>query len=163
MVLKCKIKIGAKILKLSKCKSQQYLWTYHASFISWFQVMYGLPFGVEVDMWSLGCIIAELYIGQPLFYGTDKKTILSKVGSGWCVDVVTMLAMFSDTLVGVFTDDKHSWASAAECVPKREILHQSSDTHQWWRPKRWSVVRFLDFQFPDFLIIHQCHFCFYRM
>ena len=41
--------------------------------------MFGLPFGTEIDMWSLGCILAELYTGEPLFYGTNKEEILTEV------------------------------------------------------------------------------------
>ena len=44
-----------------------------------FQVMFGMPFGTEIDMWSLGCILAELYTGEALFYGTDKKEIMTEV------------------------------------------------------------------------------------
>jgi dual specificity tyrosine-phosphorylation-regulated kinase 2/3/4 len=28
-----------------------------------------MPYGVEIDMWSFGCILAELYTGYPLFPG----------------------------------------------------------------------------------------------
>lgn len=41
--------------------------------------MFGLHFGLEVDLWSLGCILAELYSGSPLFYGKDKESIMTKV------------------------------------------------------------------------------------
>ncbi len=43
--------------------------------------MFGLPFGVEIDMWSLGCVLAELSTGQPLFTGSDKPEVLTKVSS----------------------------------------------------------------------------------
>lgn len=33
------------------------------------EAMFGVPFGPEIDIWSLGCIVAELYIGKPLFLG----------------------------------------------------------------------------------------------
>ena len=32
----------------------------------------GLPYGTPIDMWSLGCILAELYTGYPLFPGEDE-------------------------------------------------------------------------------------------
>ena len=41
--------------------------------------MFGVHFGLEIDMWSLGCILAELYYGSPVFYGKDKESILQKV------------------------------------------------------------------------------------
>ena len=30
-------------------------------------------------MWSLGCLLAECYLGEPLFMGKTKKEILNKV------------------------------------------------------------------------------------
>ena len=41
--------------------------------------MFGQPFGLEADMWSLGCILAELYHGQSLFFAKDKIGVLQKV------------------------------------------------------------------------------------
>ena len=59
---------------------------------SYTQVMYVLPFGLEIDMWSLGCILGELYIGMPIFMGEDKKQMLSKVrGMGI---VATLFVLF---------------------------------------------------------------------
>jgi dual specificity tyrosine-phosphorylation-regulated kinase 2/3/4 len=37
------------------------------------EVILGLSYGTAIDMWSLGCILAELYTGQPLFPGHDEK------------------------------------------------------------------------------------------
>jgi serine/threonine protein kinase len=28
---------------------------------------------MEIDMWSLGCIVAELYLGLPIFPGIFQK------------------------------------------------------------------------------------------
>lgn len=44
-----------------------------------FQVMFGVPFGPEIDIWSLGCVLAELLLGKPLFFGTSKEEIMEKV------------------------------------------------------------------------------------
>lgn len=35
------------------------------------EILLGRPYGPEIDMWSLGCITAELFIGIPLFPGTS--------------------------------------------------------------------------------------------
>lgn len=43
------------------------------------EVMFGMKFSLEVDMWSLGCLLAECYLGEPLFMGKSKKEILSKI------------------------------------------------------------------------------------
>ncbi|KAJ8403962.1 hypothetical protein AAFF_G00343120 [Aldrovandia affinis] len=36
------------------------------------EVILGFPFGTAIDMWSLGCVLAELYTGTPLFPGTNE-------------------------------------------------------------------------------------------
>jgi dual specificity tyrosine-phosphorylation-regulated kinase 2/3/4 len=35
--------------------------------------MLGIPYSVSIDMWSFGCILAELYTGRPLFPGETEK------------------------------------------------------------------------------------------
>lgn len=32
----------------------------------------GIPYTMAIDMWSFGCIIAELYTGYPLFPGENE-------------------------------------------------------------------------------------------
>jgi serine/threonine protein kinase len=36
------------------------------------EVMLGLDYTCAIDMWSLGCILMELHMGEPLFPGTDQ-------------------------------------------------------------------------------------------
>ena len=39
--------------------------------------MLGLPYGPAIDIWSLGCILAELYTGYPLFPGENEADQLA--------------------------------------------------------------------------------------
>jgi len=32
----------------------------------------GLPYGIAIDMWSFGCIMAEMYMGYPIFPGENE-------------------------------------------------------------------------------------------
>ena len=41
--------------------------------------MLGIPYTMDIDMWSFGCIIAELYTGFPLFPGENEKEQLSMI------------------------------------------------------------------------------------
>lgn len=35
--------------------------------------MLGIKYSPAIDMWSLGCILYELYVGFPIFAGEDEK------------------------------------------------------------------------------------------
>ncbi|XP_046859017.1 dual specificity tyrosine-phosphorylation-regulated kinase 2-like [Xenia sp. Carnegie-2017] len=50
------------------------------------EVMFGLPFGYQIDMWSLACVLAELYLGEPLFLGTSKRKYWSKYDLQYILD-----------------------------------------------------------------------------
>ncbi|KAJ8962474.1 hypothetical protein NQ314_005711 [Rhamnusium bicolor] len=43
------------------------------------EVLLGLPYATPVDIWSIGCIIVELYSLKPLFCGTTEGDQLSKI------------------------------------------------------------------------------------
>lgn len=36
------------------------------------EILLGLPFSEKLDMWSLGCVLAELRLGQPLYPGKNQ-------------------------------------------------------------------------------------------
>lgn len=36
------------------------------------EIILGLPFCEAIDMWSLGCVIAELFLGWPLYPGASE-------------------------------------------------------------------------------------------
>ena len=42
-------------------------------------------YGPEVDVWSVGCILAEMLLGKPLFPGKRSLTssLLEMDGDGW--------------------------------------------------------------------------------
>lgn len=57
----------------SSCYTTQRVYTYIQSrFYRSPEVILGLPYGPAIDMWSLGCILAELYTGYPLFPGENE-------------------------------------------------------------------------------------------
>jgi serine/threonine protein kinase len=43
------------------------------------EVMLGLPFSHPIDIWSVGCILAELYLGEPIFIGSDNAEVLAAI------------------------------------------------------------------------------------
>lgn len=43
------------------------------------QVLLGHPYDVAIDMWSLGCMAAELFLGLPLFPGACEHDLLCHI------------------------------------------------------------------------------------
>ncbi|KAL0092794.1 kinase-like domain-containing protein [Phycomyces blakesleeanus] len=43
------------------------------------EVLLGMQYGHAIDMWSLGCIVAELYLGLPLFPGNSEYNQLARI------------------------------------------------------------------------------------
>ncbi|RKO87190.1 kinase-like domain-containing protein, partial [Blyttiomyces helicus] len=57
----------------SACHENQTVYTYIQSrFYRSPEVLLGLPYSSAIDMWSLGCIAAELFLGLPLFPGSSE-------------------------------------------------------------------------------------------
>ncbi|XP_021090967.2 dual specificity tyrosine-phosphorylation-regulated kinase 4 [Mesocricetus auratus] len=57
----------------SSCYEHQKVYTYIQSrFYRSPEVILGHPYNMAIDMWSLGCIMAELYTGCPLFPGENE-------------------------------------------------------------------------------------------
>lgn len=43
------------------------------------EIMLGIPYNCSIDMWSFGCIMAELYIGYPIFPGDSENDQMSRI------------------------------------------------------------------------------------
>ena len=43
------------------------------------EVVLGAPYGMPIDMWSLGCVIAELFLGLPLFPGASEYNLMTRI------------------------------------------------------------------------------------
>ncbi|KAJ2671626.1 dual specificity protein kinase yak1, partial [Coemansia sp. RSA 1285] len=64
----------------SACFEWQTTFTYIQSrFYRSPEILLGLPYSSRIDMWSLGCIVAELYLGLPLFPGSSEYNQLSRI------------------------------------------------------------------------------------
>ncbi|KAJ1820579.1 serine/threonine protein kinase, CMGC, dual-specificity, partial [Coemansia sp. RSA 2599] len=72
---------GIKVIDLgSSCFETERVYTYIQSrFYRAPEVILGLPYGTGIDMWSLGCIVAELLTGYPLFPGENEREQLACV------------------------------------------------------------------------------------
>jgi dual specificity tyrosine-phosphorylation-regulated kinase 1 len=74
-------KSGVKVIDFgSSCRSNKRMYSYIQSrFYRSPEVMLGLPYSVAIDMWSLGCILAEMHTGEPLFSGSDQFDQMQKI------------------------------------------------------------------------------------
>ena len=37
------------------------------------EVILGAPYDYGIDMWSAGCLLAELHLGSPIFAGSNEQ------------------------------------------------------------------------------------------
>lgn len=64
----------------SSCEESQTLYTYIQSrFYRAPEVMLGMPYSASIDVWSLGCIVAELFLGIPIFPGSSEYNQMSRI------------------------------------------------------------------------------------
>ena len=62
----------------SSCFENERVYTYIQSrFYRSPEVILGMNYGMPIDMWSLGCILAELYTGYPIFPGENEQEQLA--------------------------------------------------------------------------------------
>jgi len=74
VLLKNPTKSGIKVIDFgSSCFDDERVYTYIQSrFYRSPEVILGIPYDVAIDMWSFGCILAELHTGYPLFPGENE-------------------------------------------------------------------------------------------
>ena len=74
VLLKQSNKSGIKVIDFgSACMQNERIYTYIQSrFYRAPEIILGIPYTTSIDMWSLGCILAELFLGTPLFPGESE-------------------------------------------------------------------------------------------
>ncbi|KAF3934381.1 hypothetical protein ABW20_dc0102034 [Dactylellina cionopaga] len=64
----------------SACDERQTVYTYIQSrFYRSPEVLLCLPYSSAIDMWSLGCIVVELFLGLPLFPGSSEYNQVARI------------------------------------------------------------------------------------
>ncbi|KAI8597376.1 dual specificity tyrosine-phosphorylation-regulated kinase 4-like protein [Dissophora ornata] len=79
VLLKHPTKSSIKVIDFgSSCLENERVYTYIQSrFYRSPEVILGMSYNMAIDMWSLGCILAELYTGYPLFPGENEQEQLA--------------------------------------------------------------------------------------
>lgn len=55
------------------------------------EIILGLPFNEAIDMWSLGCVIAELFLGWPLYPGCSEFDQIRFIANTHGLPTISML------------------------------------------------------------------------
>jgi serine/threonine protein kinase len=64
----------------SSCYEAEKMYTYVQSrFYRSPEIILGIPYTTAIDMWSFGCILAELLTGSPIFPGENEQDQLSYI------------------------------------------------------------------------------------
>mmetsp|Transcript_29600 Transcript_29600/g.52846 ORF Transcript_29600/g.52846 Transcript_29600/m.52846 type:complete len:514 (-) Transcript_29600:848-2389(-) len=81
IMLKSPDLVGIKVVDFgNSCRIGQRMYKYVQSrYYRAPEVLLELSYGPAIDMWSLGCILVELYIGRPLFCGSSKADQVAKI------------------------------------------------------------------------------------
>ena len=61
------------------------------------EILLGINFSESIDMWSLGCVIAELFLGWPLYPGSSEYDQVVAIGQ--CLFSASLYAMFSGLML----------------------------------------------------------------
>eukprot|EP00921_Rhytidocystis_pertsovi_P002649 GHVQ01004555.1.p2 GENE.GHVQ01004555.1~~GHVQ01004555.1.p2 ORF type:complete len:982 (-),score=111.29 GHVQ01004555.1:268-3213(-) len=81
ILLKQPTKSAIKVIDFgSSCFASETLYPYIQSrFYRSPEILLGMKYDVAIDMWSFGCILAELYTGYPLFPGDNENEQLARI------------------------------------------------------------------------------------
>ncbi|XP_067899181.1 homeodomain-interacting protein kinase 4-like [Heterodontus francisci] len=77
------------------------------------EILLGLPFSEKLDMWSLGCVMAELHLGWPIYPGTNEYDQIRYI--------VETQGLPSDQLLEIASKTHHFFKKA----------RQPNSTYQW--------------------------------
>ncbi|KAG6837514.1 hypothetical protein H0H93_008439 [Arthromyces matolae] len=115
----------------SACHERQTVYTYIQSrFYRSPEVLLGMSYTAAIDMWSLGCIAVELFLGLPLFPGTSEYNQLTRIIDMLGLPPLSMLNTGKQT--SQFFETVDSWNHATNHNEKRyrlKTLEQYSREH----------------------------------
>ncbi|GAA6009229.1 hypothetical protein JCM10207_004316 [Rhodosporidiobolus poonsookiae] len=106
----------------SACHEKQTVYTYIQSrFYRSPEVILSLPYSAMIDMWSLGCICVELFLGLPLFPGTSEYNQITRI--------VEMLGPPPDHMLDKGKQTSHFFETVADEYGRRRYRLKSLERY----------------------------------
>uniref|UniRef100_A0A7S3G0C1 dual-specificity kinase n=1 Tax=Palpitomonas bilix TaxID=652834 RepID=A0A7S3G0C1_9EUKA len=119
----------------SSCFEDERIYTYIQSrFYRSPEVILGLPYDMGIDMWSFGCILAELYTGYPLFPGENEVSDGLYRENGASGAVLTITLTYSRSSVGRATALHNGGFRHPSETTCRVCIQEESVFRQCWQP-----------------------------
>jgi serine/threonine protein kinase len=85
------------------------------------EVILGLPYGQKIDMWSLGCILAELLTGRVIFQNYSVVTLLARIIG--IIGPIPLYMMQKGAFVDkYFSDEGELYENTEIITPKKTSL-----------------------------------------
>ncbi|KAH0620861.1 hypothetical protein JD844_021711 [Phrynosoma platyrhinos] len=100
----------------------------HKSFISRApEIILGLPFCEAIDMWSLGCVIAELFLGWPLYPGALEYDQVVETITDEFFSVLTIMYKHFPPIKFLKTLEEHEGETGMKSKEARKYIFNSLD------------------------------------
>ncbi|KAL0486666.1 dual specificity tyrosine-phosphorylation-regulated kinase [Acrasis kona] len=143
ILLKSHDKSAIKVIDFgSSCFEDERMYTYIQSrFYRSPEVILGIAYGRPIDMWSFGCILAELYTGYPLFPGQNELEQLNFI--------MEILDVPSKKIIDLSTRRKHFFD--ANNNPRLIINTKSGKKRKPGSKNLFTALRCNDHNFVGFL------------
>lgn len=118
------------------------------------EVILGLPYGGKIDIWSLGCVIAEMYTGEVTFQNDSEVSMLSRI-EAICGPFPRHMIAKGRNCHRIFTDSGLIYEKVAGRDPEESGSRSGSDeddedVFHVFQPKRTTIAARLGFD-ADFL------------
>ncbi|OAA36962.1 protein kinase Yak1 [Beauveria brongniartii RCEF 3172] len=117
----------------SACDERQTVYTYIQSrFYRCPEVLLGLPYSSAIDIWSLGCILVELFLGLPLFPGSSEYNQVSRIVEmlgnppGWMLEMGKQSGDFFEKRQDEFGRRTYQLKSMEQYARERNTKEQPS-------------------------------------
>ena len=117
------------------------------------EVIFGIPYSKEIDIWSFGCLLFELAAGHPLFYARDEEELIQQMVE-LMGDPPKELVKKSEVMMEVFgypseefetknDEEKEAFISSLFPFESPDLVKLISDCINWIPSKRPTIEQIM--------------------